>query len=164
MAVLDAVRKIKNRMITFAAEKWSVVPEDIHFRPDGVHVGAEVMTFQQLAWQAYFARVSLSSNGFYKTPKISWNPETGCGRPFFYFAYGAACAEVSVDLLTGSTALTAWISCMMPGSPQSGYRYRADRGRVRARRGLADDGGTCLGSSRTSADPCAQHLQDPGLF
>ncbi|MBS1092019.1 xanthine dehydrogenase molybdopterin binding subunit [Gluconobacter sp. Dm-74] len=105
MAVLDAVRKIKGRMITFAAEKWGVAAEDIHFRPDGVHVGAEIMTFQQLAWQAYFARVSLSSNGFYKTPKISWNPETGRGRPFFYFAYGAACAEVSVDLLTGEHSI-----------------------------------------------------------
>ncbi|MBS1031479.1 xanthine dehydrogenase molybdopterin binding subunit [Gluconobacter cerinus] len=105
MAVLDAITKIKRRMIAFAAEKWNVAEEDVQFLPDGVHVGADVMTFQQLAWQVYFARISLSSNGFYKTPKISWDPATGRGRPFFYFAYGAACAEVSVDLLTGENTM-----------------------------------------------------------
>ena len=105
MAVLDAITKIKRRMIAFAAEKWNVAEEDVQFLPDGVHVGLEVMTFQQLAWQVYFARISLSSNGFYKTPKISWDPATGRGRPFFYFAYGAACAEVSVDLLTGENTM-----------------------------------------------------------
>jgi xanthine dehydrogenase large subunit len=47
------------------------------------------------------ARIQLSASGFYKTPKISWDAQTGRGRPFLYFAYGAACAEVSVDLLTG---------------------------------------------------------------
>ena len=105
MAVLDAITKIKRRMIAFAAEKWNVAEEDVQFLPDGVHVGLEVVTFQQLAWQVYFARISLSSNGFYKTPKISWDPATGRGRPFFYFAYGAACAEVSVDLLTGENTM-----------------------------------------------------------
>ncbi|MBS1025792.1 xanthine dehydrogenase molybdopterin binding subunit [Gluconobacter cerinus] len=105
MAVLDAITKIKRRMIAFAAEKWNVAEEDVQFLPDGVHVGLEVVTFQQLAWQVYFARISLSSNGFYRTPKISWDPATGRGRPFFYFAYGAACAEVSVDLLTGENTM-----------------------------------------------------------
>ncbi|MBS0983698.1 xanthine dehydrogenase molybdopterin binding subunit [Gluconobacter cerinus] len=105
MAVLDAITKIKRRMIAFAAEKWNVAEEGVQFLPDGVHVGLEVVTFQQLAWQVYFARISLSSNGFYKTPKISWDPATGRGRPFFYFAYGAACAEVSVDLLTGENTM-----------------------------------------------------------
>ncbi|EHH68763.1 xanthine dehydrogenase molybdopterin binding subunit [Gluconobacter morbifer] len=105
MAVLDAIRRIKTRMTAFAAEKWNVPENEIHFLPDGVRVGADLMTFQQLAWQAYFARVSLSANGFYKTPKISWDAKTGRGRPFYYFAYGAACAEVSVDLLTGENTI-----------------------------------------------------------
>ncbi|MCG8360352.1 MAG: molybdopterin-dependent oxidoreductase, partial [Kiloniellales bacterium] len=51
--------------------------------------------------QAYLARVSLSSTGFYKTPKIHWDRASGRGRPFYYFAYGAACSEVAVDTLTG---------------------------------------------------------------
>ncbi|WP_051625761.1 xanthine dehydrogenase molybdopterin binding subunit [Kozakia baliensis] len=105
MAVLDAIRKIKERMVTFAAEKWDVEPEEVRFCADGVHIGEIVQPFAKLAWEVYFARISLSASGFYKTPKISWNPETGRGRPFFYFAYGAACAEVSVDLLTGENTI-----------------------------------------------------------
>ncbi|MBB2167750.1 xanthine dehydrogenase molybdopterin binding subunit [Gluconacetobacter aggeris] len=101
MAVLDAVRRIKERLVAFAAAQWGVGAADIHFRADGVHVGETVVPFPDLTKAAYFARVSMSSSGFYKTPKISWNPDTGRGRPFFYFAYGAACAEVAIDLLTG---------------------------------------------------------------
>ncbi|MEJ5154197.1 xanthine dehydrogenase molybdopterin binding subunit [Gluconobacter wancherniae] len=105
MAVLDAIRRIKERIIVFAAEKWAVAECDIHFLPDGVHIGDEIVPFKKLVWDVYFARISLSANGFYKTPKISWNADTGRGRPFFYFAYGAACAEVSVDLLTGENTI-----------------------------------------------------------
>ncbi len=58
-------------------------------------------TAAEKTWTAYLARVQLSAAGFYKTPKIHWNRDTGQGRPFYYFAYGAACSEVSVDTLTG---------------------------------------------------------------
>ncbi|MFT8679923.1 xanthine dehydrogenase molybdopterin binding subunit [Gluconacetobacter sp.] len=101
MAVLDAVRRIRGRLVAFAAGHWGVPEDAVRFLPDGVHVGETVVPFPELTKAAYFARVSMSSNGFYKTPKISWNPDTGRGRPFFYFAYGAACAEVAIDLLTG---------------------------------------------------------------
>ncbi|GFE93497.1 xanthine dehydrogenase molybdopterin binding subunit [Acetobacter persici] len=105
MAVLDAVQKIKARLVSFAAEHWSVAEENVRFLPEGVRVGEEVIPFPELTKAAYFARVSLSANGFYKTPKISWNAATGRGRPFYYFAYGAACAEVAVDLLTGENRI-----------------------------------------------------------
>ncbi len=59
------------------------------------------MPFAELIRKAYFARVSLSSTGFYKTPKIHWDAAKGQGRPFFYFSYGAACSEVLVDVTTG---------------------------------------------------------------
>ncbi|NHO18379.1 xanthine dehydrogenase molybdopterin binding subunit [Acetobacter oeni] len=101
MAVLDAVTKIKDRLIMFAAEHWSVTEKEIAFTPDGVKAGDTLIPFPDLIKAAYFARISLSSNGFYKTPKIHWNPDTGRGRPFLYFAYGAACSEVAVDTLTG---------------------------------------------------------------
>lgn len=101
MAVLDAVRQIRGRLVAFAAGHWGVPEDAVRFLPDGVHVGETVVPFPELTKAAYFARVSMSSSGFYKTPKISWNPDTGRGRPFFYFAYGAACAEVAIDLLTG---------------------------------------------------------------
>lgn len=105
MAVLDAVNQIKGRMVAFAAEKWQVPPEQIAFTQEGVRIGDEVVSFRDLVWQVYFARVSLSASGFYKTPKISWDAATGRGRPFYYFAYGAACAEVTLDLLTGENTI-----------------------------------------------------------
>jgi xanthine dehydrogenase large subunit len=54
-----------------------------------------------LIQQAYIKRISLSASGFYKTPKLKYDRATGNGRPFFYFAYGASCSEVSIDTLTG---------------------------------------------------------------
>ena len=47
------------------------------------------------------ARVQLSAAGFYKTPDIHWDRDKGQGRPFYYYAYGAACSEVTIDTLTG---------------------------------------------------------------
>ncbi|RUT25212.1 xanthine dehydrogenase molybdopterin binding subunit [Asaia sp. W19] len=105
MAVLDAVSQIKARMVTFAAEKWQVAPEAIRFTSEGVRMGEALVPFRDLVWQVYFARISLSASGFYKTPKISWDAATGRGRPFYYFAYGAACAEVTLDLLTGENSI-----------------------------------------------------------
>jgi xanthine dehydrogenase large subunit len=58
-----------------------------------------------MARRAHEARVSLSATGFYRTPKIYWDKETKIGRPFFYFAYGAAVTEVSIDTLTGETQM-----------------------------------------------------------
>jgi xanthine dehydrogenase molybdopterin-binding subunit B len=54
-----------------------------------------------LLQRAYFARTSLSTTGFYKTPDIYFDREAGKGRPFHYFAVGAAASEVEVDGLTG---------------------------------------------------------------
>ena len=50
-------------------------------------------------------RISLSATGFYSTPKVHWDPKTFKGRPFYYFAYGAACSEVALDLLTGENRI-----------------------------------------------------------
>lgn len=105
MAVLDAISKIKERLISFAATHWQVPESTVHFGANGVQVGDNCIPFVDVVKAAYMARVSLSSSGFYKTPKISWDPKTGRGRPFYYFAYGAACAEVAVDLLTGENRM-----------------------------------------------------------
>ena len=105
MAVLAAVRTIKERLVAFAATRWQVTPEQVRFTAQGVVVGDTTLPFATLVNAAYMARISLSSTGFYKTPKISWDGATGRGRPFYYFAYGAACAEVVVDLLTGENRM-----------------------------------------------------------
>ncbi|MDH2325703.1 xanthine dehydrogenase molybdopterin binding subunit [Cereibacter sp. SYSU M97828] len=63
------------------------------------------MSFAEAAARAYQARVSLSATGYYATPKITWDRLRGQGRPFFYFAYGAAVTEVVIDTLTGENRI-----------------------------------------------------------
>ncbi|VAV89193.1 Xanthine dehydrogenase, molybdenum binding subunit, partial [hydrothermal vent metagenome] len=101
MAALDACNQLKTRLIKFAAENWTVPEEDVQFTPGGVQIGSETLTFPDFIKKAYMARVQLSAAGFYKTPKIHWDRATGTGHPFYYFAYGAAVSEVSIDTLTG---------------------------------------------------------------
>ena len=101
MAAYDAARQIKERLVAFAAAKWNVEPADVIFLPNRVRVGEIEIPFPDLINQAYFARVQLSAAGFYKTPKIHWDRKAGRGTPFYYFSYGAACSEVSIDTLTG---------------------------------------------------------------
>ena len=65
-------------------------------------------SMKELVQAAYFDRVNLSANGFYKTPDIGyvWGPNTG--QMFFYFTQGVAAAEVEIDTLTGDwTSLRA---------------------------------------------------------
>ncbi len=101
MAAFDAARQIKDRLIDFACRKWQAKAGDVEFLPNRVRIGTETISFDALVKAAYFDRVQLSAAGFYKTPKIHWDRAAGKGRPFFYFAYGAACSEVSIDTLTG---------------------------------------------------------------
>jgi xanthine dehydrogenase large subunit len=101
MAAQNAARQISDRLTNFAAERYSVPLDQIEFKPNRVRVGNQEIPFADLVKQAYAARVQLSAAGFYKTPKIHWNRDEGRGHPFYYFAYGASCSEVSVDTLTG---------------------------------------------------------------
>ena len=101
MAVQRAVRDIKARLTRFASETWNVSEDLIAFRDDRVFIGNESIPFGELTKKAYGARVHLSAAGFYKTPKLHWDRERGKGRPFLYYAYGAACSEVAIDILTG---------------------------------------------------------------
>ncbi|MDD0974651.1 xanthine dehydrogenase molybdopterin binding subunit [Pseudomonas fontis] len=100
-AAQNAAEIIKQRLVEFAARQWKVTEEDVEFRNGHVRVRDEIMTFEALIQQAYFNQVSLSSTGFYRTPKIYYDRSQARGRPFYYFAFGAACAEVIVDTLTG---------------------------------------------------------------
>jgi xanthine dehydrogenase large subunit len=101
MAAQNAARQIRKRLADFAADKFQVPADQVVFLPNRVRIGNQEIPFAELVQQAYFARIQLSAAGFYKTPKIHWNRDKGEGHPFYYFAYGAACSEVSVDTLTG---------------------------------------------------------------
>ena len=100
-AALAACREIKDRLYAFIAEKWNVERARVAFRNGEVLIGNRTMPLAELATAAYQSRVQLSSAGFYKTPKIHWDREKATGRPFYYFAYGAACSEVTIDTMTG---------------------------------------------------------------
>jgi xanthine dehydrogenase large subunit len=104
-AAQKAARKIRSRLTEFAASHFNVAETKVDFGADKVTVGNETLTFEELVQLAWFGRVSMSATGFYKTPKIHYDRETFSGRPFFYFAYGAAVSEVVVDTLTGENRL-----------------------------------------------------------
>ncbi|QFI38435.1 xanthine dehydrogenase molybdopterin binding subunit [Moritella marina ATCC 15381] len=100
-AAQNAARTIKQRLIDFCVAHFSVTEEEVTFRNNTVTVREQIMTFADLIQLAYFNQISLSSTGFYKTPKIYYDHATAKGRPFYYFAYGASCSEVLIDTLTG---------------------------------------------------------------
>lgn len=104
-AAQAAAQAIRGRMVSFLAGKYGVEEGAVRFAGGQVQVGSETMPFGEAARQTWFARVSLSSTGFYATPKIHYDPKTMLGRPFFYFAYGAAVSEVAIDTLTGEHKL-----------------------------------------------------------
>lgn len=102
MAAKAAARTIKERLATFLAEKHDVPEDQVRFMNNEVQVGDKaVIAFKDVVQQAYLARISLSSTGYYRTPKIHYDRKTHTGRPFYYFAYGAAVSEVEIDTLTG---------------------------------------------------------------
>jgi xanthine dehydrogenase large subunit len=105
MAVQVACDAIRARMAEFLAQYHQESPEFVTFEGGTVRVGAHEMSFAQAARLCYEHRISLSSTGFYKTPKLAWDRIRGQGRPFYYFAYGAAVTEVVLDTLTGENRI-----------------------------------------------------------
>jgi xanthine dehydrogenase large subunit len=105
MAAKAAAETIRARLASFLAEKHQTTPAKVRFTDGLVHVAGEVYDFARVAGWAYQARVSLSATGFYATPKIVWDRVRGTGRPFLYFAYGAAVTEVVIDTLTGENRI-----------------------------------------------------------
>jgi len=103
MAVQNACDTIRSRIESHLAERYQST--DITFADGMVRVGDRELSFAQAAHSAYENRISLSATGFYKTPDIEWDRIAGRGRPFFYFAYGAACTEVVIDTLTGENRI-----------------------------------------------------------
>ena len=105
MAAQIAAQTIRDRLAVFLAEKHQVAPETVRFTGGEVKVAGESYDFPRVVAWAYQSRVSLSSTGFYATPKITWDRIKGEGRPFYYFAYGAALTEVVIDTLTGENRI-----------------------------------------------------------
>jgi xanthine dehydrogenase large subunit len=101
MAAYEAAMAIRARLAQVAADEAGCDAAGVRFAEDGVHAGEQVYAFDLLCRMAHLKRVSLSSTGFYATPKIHYDRQKHQGRPFLYFAYGAAVSEVAIDTLTG---------------------------------------------------------------
>jgi len=104
-AAQDAAVKIRRRLAKFAAGKWGGRVDDIVFAANHVQVNGQRIPFAEVVDAAYWGQVQLWSEGFYATPGIRWDKKTMSGKPFYYYAYGAAVSEVVIDTLTGEWKL-----------------------------------------------------------
>ncbi len=101
MAVADACGKLRGRLAQVAAEILGGTPGEVEFSDGKAVCGEASIPFADLAKEAYLKRVQLSATGFYRTPGLDWDWNVGKGRPFYYYAWGAAVCEVEVDGHTG---------------------------------------------------------------
>jgi xanthine dehydrogenase large subunit len=104
-AAFDAARQIRERLAAHWAAQHNGDASQVVFENSQVRLGEHTIDFDALVQQAYTARVQLWSDGFYATPGLHWDRQKLKGKPFYYFAYGAACAEVVIDTLTGEHKL-----------------------------------------------------------
>ncbi|MDX2241012.1 MAG: xanthine dehydrogenase molybdopterin binding subunit, partial [Leptolyngbyaceae cyanobacterium bins.302] len=109
MAVKDACEALKARLATLAAQMLKLdSPHELTFEDDWIFCGTyprDRISFDEVVNHAYNNRVSLAATGYYRTPNLYWDAATLQGRPFYYFAYGAAVSEVEVDGFTGTFKL-----------------------------------------------------------
>ena len=155
MAALNAAEQIKARMTEVAAEHFAVPAGEIVFSANRVYAGNRSISFRASSPRCRGSkRVSLSATGYYRTPKIHWDFATNTGRPFYYFAYGAAAAEVAIDTLTGENRACCAPSCCRTAATRSIRRSTSARSRARSCRAWAGSpprscGGTPTGRLRT---------------
>jgi len=104
-ATINAINKIKQNLSAFVKRKYKLKNAEAIYEKGTVKFKEKSFRFNALIKEAYFNRVSLSSSGFYTTPKIYFDKKSFKGRPFLYFCYGAAVSEVLVDTLTGENKI-----------------------------------------------------------
>jgi xanthine dehydrogenase large subunit len=98
-----AARNVRDNLASFVCGLDGCGAGAIRFEGGKVHSPTTTRDFDDVVKQAYANRIQLWSDGFYRTPKIHYDKTTLSGRPFYYFAYGAACTEVAIDTLTGES-------------------------------------------------------------
>jgi xanthine dehydrogenase large subunit len=110
MAALKAAITLRERLADYLASRHGVAASQISFSNSRVCVSLNkndtvVYTWSELAEAAYKDRIQLSATGYYRTPDIHYDRVQAKGRPFFYYANGAAVSEVEIDTLTGETRI-----------------------------------------------------------
>ena len=98
-----AARHVRDNLAAFVCGLDGVGAGAVTFANGQITTPKTVRSFEQVVGMAYANRIQLWSDGFYRTPKIHYDKTTLTGRPFYYFAYGAACTEVAIDTLTGES-------------------------------------------------------------
>lgn len=101
LAAIEACRTIRAALHDFIEETMQVDRERAEFRDGQVRLGQSTMSFAELAGLAAAGRVRLAATATHRAPGIDWNGDRAAGRPFHYHTYAAACAEVTVDVMTG---------------------------------------------------------------
>ena len=127
-AVVDACTQLKQRLAPVAARLLECNATEVRFAEGRVFRGPDQsLAFRDVCDAAYRQRVALFAQGYYRTPEIHFNYQTGRGRPFYYFAYGAAVSEVEVDGFTGDYRLLRTDILQDAGDPVSPI---VDRGQI----------------------------------
>ena len=98
-----AARHMRDNLAAFVAGLDGCGAGAVEFWGGQVRSPTTTRAFDAVVQMAYANRIQLWSDGFYRTPKIHYDKTTLTGRPFFYFAYGAACTEVVIDTFTGES-------------------------------------------------------------
>jgi xanthine dehydrogenase large subunit len=98
-----AARNVRDNLAAFVCGLDGCGAGAIQFRNGKVISPTATRSFDAVVQIAYANRIQLWSDGFYRTPKIHYDKTTLTGRPFYYFAYGAACTEVAIDTLSGES-------------------------------------------------------------
>jgi xanthine dehydrogenase large subunit len=101
-AVLDACRQIHGRIKPVAARMLHCEESELAFSNGLVTANGETIELHKVLAEAYRHRICLFAQGFYRTPEIHFDPKAAKGKPFHYFAYGAAVTEVEIDGFTGA--------------------------------------------------------------
>lgn len=102
-----AARHVRDNLAAFVAGLDGCGAGAVRFEGGQVISPKAARDWDAVVQAAYANRIQLWSDGFYRTPKIHYDKATLTGRPFYYFAYGAACSEVAVDTLTGESRVLA---------------------------------------------------------
>ncbi|MRD46157.1 xanthine dehydrogenase molybdopterin binding subunit [Caenimonas koreensis DSM 17982] len=98
-----AARNVRDNLAAFVGGLDGCGAGAVSFADGQVKTPKTTRSFDDVVKAAYANRIQLWSDGFYRTPKIHYDKVTLTGRPFYYFAYGAACSEVAIDILTGES-------------------------------------------------------------
>ena len=171
-AAVDACRQIKSRLAAFAARQFASAELGLAESPENV-VFENGMAFDrrnpdqrcdfgELCAAARRERVDLGAHGFYATPGVDYNRETGRGTPFLYYTQGAAVAEVEIDRFTGELTVPR-VDLLDRHRPldQSRRRSRPGDRRLHPGHGLGHGRVPGLQRPRRAVEPLADDVQDP---